>query len=342
MIEIDGTTGEGGGQILRSAVSLSAITGKPFRIFDIRARRKNPGIQKQHLQSILAAQQACDGLCRGAQLGSTELEFQPDGVEAGHYEFDIKSAGSTTLVFQTVLPILFQADELSTIVIKGGTHNPMAPPFEFLRDSFLPVLSMMGYSARPEFVKHGFYPSGGGEIAATIDPVLDDNKKNLSLIERGEIKTVKPKIIVSNLPLHIAEREREVIKESLWCSDDDVEIEMVPAPASPGNVVIITAEMDDRSVVFSSIGEKRKRAEVVAKEALGAYWDWYNSRAAVCKYLADQLLLYMAMNGGGEFTTNDVTDHLTTNAGVIRMFIDVDINVEKLGADLFKVSVKLK
>ncbi len=325
MIEIDGKSGEGGGQILRSAVSLSAVTGKPFRVFDIRARRKNPGIQKQHLQSIIAAQKACNALCRGAQLGSDELEFHPGGIEGGHFEFDIQSAGSTTLVLQTLLPILFKAEELSTVVIRGGTHNPMGPPFEFIRDAFIPAIASMGYSARVELVKHGFYPAGGGEIAATIDPVLDDNKRPADFVERGDVKSVRAKIILSNLPLHIAEREREVITESLGCSIDDVEIEMVPAPNHPGNVVVITASIGNLAMVFSSIGEKRKRAEDVAREALNAYWEWYNSGAVVCPYLADQLLLFMAMSGGGRFTTNAVTAHLKTNIDTIHKFMDARI-----------------
>lgn len=340
MLQIDGKHGEGGGQILRTSVSLSAVTGKPIRIFDIRAARRNPGIQKQHLQSILAAAEACNAECEGAQLGSSELVFHPGEIKAGHFKFDIRSAGSTTLVFQTILPILLQADDESTITIKGGTHNPMAPPFETIRDSFLPAIGLMGFRADIELVRHGFYPKGGGEIKARVEPFDESNASRIDLTDRDGEFPVKPVVLISNLPLHIAEREREVMCKELGCVHADVEFEMVPAPNNPGNAVSITALLDGYSVVFSSIGERGKRAERVAKDAASDFKAWRDSNAAIDYHLADQLLLYLALAGGGRFTTDIVTRHLETNSVIIREFMDVGIGWEDRKGD-YLVSVNV-
>ncbi len=336
MIVIDGKQGEGGGQLLRTSLSLSAITGKPFRMFDIRAKRRNPGLQRQHLQCVLAAKHVSDGECIGAELNSRELEFHPGQVKSGNFKFDIKSAGSTTLVLQTLLPILFQADSVSEISIRGGTHNPMAPPYEFIRDSFLPAIGLCGFRAEVELVAHGFYPNGGGEIVATIQAAEKQQLQSIVLIERGDIRSIEPKVIISNLPLHIAERERDVIVEMLGCSMDDVELVMPSGASGPGNAVIITARFDDRAAVFSSFGEKGKKAEIVAREACKAYAEWRSSGAAVCPHLADQLLVYAAIGVGGRYTTSEITNHFETNADVIRHFIDVDISFEKR-EDLYEV-----
>jgi len=340
MLQIDGKHGEGGGQILRTSVSLSAVTGKPIRIFDIRAARGNPGIRKQHLQSILAAAKACNAECEGAQLGSSELIFHPGEIKAGHFKFDIRSAGSTTLVFQTILPILLQAGDESTITIKGGTHNPMAPSFEAIRDSFLPAIGLMAFRADIELVRHGFYPKGGGEIKARVEPFDESNASRIDLTERDGEFPVKPVVLISNLPLHIAEREREVLCRELGCAQADVEFEMVPAPNNPGNAVSVTARMERYSVVFTSIGERGKRAERVAKDAASDFKAWRDSGATVDYHLADQLLLYMALAGGGRFTTDGITEHFRTNTDIIKMFLDIQVVSEERGTGLTLVDVE--
>jgi len=339
MIEIDGKHGEGGGQILRTSVSLSAITGKPIRIFDIRARRRKPGIQRQHLQSILAAAEACSAECEGARLDSTELIFHPGDIQAGDFKFVIPSAGSTTLVLQTVLPVLFQASSPSTVTILGGTHNPMAPPFEAIRDSFLPAISQMGFKANIELVRHGFYPKGGGEIRARIEPFSKDEARRWGFIHTPSDLLINAKAILSNLPLHIAEREREVFLNTVNVDQSTVEFEMVPAPNNPGNAFIVTVKLPEYSLVFSSIGEKGKPAEKVALEAVHAFKDWIESGTMVDYHLADQLLLYMALVGGGKFTTNFITEHFRTNVDIIKMFMDINVSIEESAVNNYRVEM---
>ena len=331
MIQIDGKLGEGGGQILRTSVALSAVTGKPFRICDIRAKRKNPGLQNQHLQGILAGRRVCDAECEGAAMRSMELEFTPGEVESGEYTFDIGTAGSASLVLQTVLPILFRADAESRVAVKGGTHNPWAPPYEFIRDSFLPAIGRMGFNAKVSLVKHGFYPAGGGELRATIEPVSDKDLKPLDMVKRGDGVDTSAKAILSNLPLHIGERERHVLSRELGIGWSEIEIEMVRDPAGPGNAVVVTAECGGHKSVFTGFGQKGKKAEDVAREVCGEYREWLGSGAAVCPHLADQLLIYMALGKGGRFTTSEVTQHFRTNVEVIKLFVEMDVAVKREG-----------
>jgi len=331
MLQIDGKIGEGGGQILRTAVAFSAVTGKAFRIFDIRAKRKNPGLQKQHVQSILAAQRACDAECVGAALSSMELEFTPGQIRGGEYAFDIGTAGSASLVLQTILPILFRAEGESRVTVRGGTHNPWAPPYEFVRDSFLPAIGLMGFEAKASLIKHGFYPAGGGELRATIEPMNRDDAKPLNMVKRGDVVRTSAKAILSNLPLHIGERERDVVSGELGMKWSEIEIEMVRDPAGPGNAVVVTAECGGHKSVFTGFGQRGKRAEDVAREVCGEYREWLRSGAAVCPHLADQLLIYMALGKGGSFTTSDVTQHFKTNVEVIKRFVEVDVAVEREG-----------
>lgn len=339
MLQIDGKQGEGGGQVLRTSLALSAVTRKPFRIYDIRANRRKHGLRKQHLQCVLAAQEACNAKCEGAALNSSELVFTPGEIKGGRFEFDIKSAGSTTLVFQTILPILLHAESESTVVVKGGTHNPMAPPFEFIRDTFLPAIAHMGFHAGIQLISHGFYPNGGGEIHATVQPVDKESLSQADLVHRGDIRSLMLKVLIANLPLHIAERERAVLAGELGCSIDEIEFEMIPAPSGPGNAVVITARFDNRAAVFSAIGERGKKAEKVAREACIAYETWRSSDSSVCLHLADQLLVYAVLAHGGRYTTNEITRHFRTNADVIRSFIDADISVESDKSNLHRVVI---
>ncbi len=205
MLRIDGSFGEGGGQILRTSLSLSMVTGRPFRIENIRARRERGGLLRQHLTAVRAAVEICDGQVEGASLGSTALTFKPGRVKSGDYHFAIGTAGSGTLVLQTVLPALMTADGRSRIVIEGGTHNQSAPPFHFLERAFLPLVRRMGPKVTVQLERYGFYPAGGGRFLAEIQPsgVLQP----FDLAERGEIVSRGVTAIVANLPRHIALRE---------------------------------------------------------------------------------------------------------------------------------------
>jgi RNA 3'-terminal phosphate cyclase (ATP) len=223
-------------------------------------------------------------------------------------------------------------------MVRGGTHNPWAPPYEFIRDSFLPAIGLMGYEAKVSLVKHGFYPAGGGELRATIVPMNRNNAKPLDMAKRGDVVHTGAKVILSNLPLHIGERERDMLSRELSIKWNDIEIEMVRDPAGPGNAVVVTAECGGHKSVFTGFGQRGKRAEDVAREVCGEYRTWLSSGAAACRHLADQLLIYMALGRGGSFTTSDVTRHFQTNVEIIKRFIEVDVAVERKG-ELYGVVV---
>lgn len=201
---IDGSQGEGGGQVLRTSLALSMVTGRPFRIEGIRAGRANPGLLRQHLTGVRAAAEISGAKVQGAELGSKQLTFEPGEVRAGDYQFSIGTAGSTTLVLQTILPALLAAKGRSTMVLEGGTHNPAAPPFDFLQRVFLPLVNRMGPRVSVELERHGFFPAGGGCFRVVVDPV--EKLQPLELLTRGEIRRRTCRVLLSNLPRTIAKR----------------------------------------------------------------------------------------------------------------------------------------
>ena len=213
MLTIDGTFGEGGGQILRTALALSLVTGKPFRIENIRAGRRNPGLLRQHLTAVNAATEISHAEVTGAAIGSRELTFAPGSVVSGVYSFAVGTAGSTTLVLQTVLPALLVASGKSKVILEGGTHNPFAPPFDFLEKSFLPLVNRMGPRVTAELERPGFYPAGGGRMSVTVEPVIALQRLDLQV--RGEVLDRRARAVVANLPISIAERELNVIARKM-------------------------------------------------------------------------------------------------------------------------------
>ena len=322
MITIDGSEGEGGGQILRTSLALSALTGTPVHIERIRARRPKPGLQRQHLVAVQAAARVCGGYLEGAELNSCELTFtpqtQPDlQFTGGTYEFDIGTAGSTTLVLQTILPILLQADGPSTVIIRGGTHNGMSPPVEFLRDSFLPVLQRLGIHVEITLERHGFYPAGGGAIRAIIQPWV--RRAALELLERGKAIDRHAEVLLANLPAHVASREAMALKHALhWSHAEVTEREVVAH--GPGNAVLAHLRYAHVTACMSAIGEQRKSAEHVAEECAKQVRRYLDGDAPVCEHLADQLLLPLALGAGGRFRTCQPSAHARTNAAVIARF----------------------
>ncbi|HKO56535.1 MAG TPA: RNA 3'-terminal phosphate cyclase [Thermoanaerobaculia bacterium] len=321
MISIDGSQGEGGGQVLRTSLALSLCTGQPFRIENIRARRKTPGLLRQHLTAVNAAAEVGSASVEGAAIGSMALTFTPDQVRGGDYAFAIGTAGSTTLVLQTILLPLLLCDEPSTVTIEGGTHNKAAPPFDFIEAAFLPLLRRMGGRVEVELLRAGFYPAGGGRIRAVIEP---SHLTRLDVPERGELVTRRIRAVVANLPLAIAQREVDTAGAILgW----EGEAETIDA-TGPGNAITITVGSEHVTEVFTAFGERGVRAEQVAEKAASEAKRYLESDAAVGEHLADQLLLPMALGDGGSFTTMPLSGHAVTNIDVIRCFLDVPIEVD--------------
>ena len=327
MIELDGASGEGGGQILRTALSLSMITGQPFRIRNIRANRSKPGLMRQHLVAVHAAAQISGAAVTQAEVGSTELTFSPRQIRAGDYQFAIGSAGSCTLVLQTVLPALLFADRPSTVRITGGTHNPMAPPAHFLQRAYCRLMAAMGAQIDISLVRCGFYPAGGGALIATVAPC--PQLKVIALMKRGERCDGYAEAIIAGVPASVATRELEVIGAGMGWAEPQLRVRGLPGEQGPGNAVLITLVHEHVTEVFAAFGEKMVRAESVAKAALGEARAYLASGAAVGEHLADQLLLPMALAGGGSFTAACVSQHARTNAEVIARFLPVQINFEQ-------------
>ena len=335
MLTIDGSFGEGGGQILRTALALSLVTGKPFRIDNIRAGRKNPGLLRQHLTAVNAATEISHAEVTGAVIGSRELTFAPGSVESGDYAFAVGTAGSTTLVLQTVLPALLIANGGSRLILEGGTHNPFAPPYDFLEEAFLLLVNRMGPTVTTELERPGFYPAGGGRMRVTIEPAGELSR--LDLPSRGEVRGRRAKAVVANLPISIAERELKVIARKLSWSSEWMQAESVERSPGPGNVVTISVECEHVTEVFTGFGERGVRSEAVAEKAAQQARRYIGSEAAVGEYLADQLLIPMAMAGGGSFTTLPLSRHATTNIEVIGKFLDVRIECSQLADRLWNV-----
>ncbi len=322
MIHLDGSIGEGGGQILRTALSLSLITGQPFRIDNIRAGRARPGLLRQHLTAVLAAGEVGAATLSGATLGSSSLTFVPGVVTPGEFTFRVGSAGSTTLVLQTVLPPLMLAAAPSRITLEGGTHNEAAPPFHYLAEVFLPLLARMGPRVAITLDRYGFFPAGGGQFVATIQPV--PALTPLALPPRGAITSRQLHVILAKLRRHIAEREIAAATATLgWPADQDVNIEFTNHSLSPGNLLMIKLTSGDLTEIFSGFGKLGVTAEQIGQQVAAEASDYLASTAAVSEHLADQLLLPLALAGSGSFTTVKLNDHATTNMAVISRFLPV-------------------
>ena len=334
---VDGSQGEGGGQILRSSLALSMCTGTPIRLDNIRAGRKKPGLLRQHLTCVLASQAICNAKVEGAELGSTQLVFEPGDVKGGDYEFAIGTAGSTCLVFQTVLPALMTATDVSTLTLRGGTHNMMAPSFDFIKHSFLPVLRSMNIDVSVQLQAYGFNPAGGGEWLANIQP--SSIIAPLELLERGGMKSQQAIVTQANIDAHVAERELAVVKQQLHFSDDALIYNAVQS-ASPGNILSLHLGSAGVTEVIETIGQKGVRAERVASRAVKAAKRYLQSGAVVGEHLCDQLLLPMALGNGGRFTTLKPTLHTLTNANVIQTFIDCEITIAERAKDCFEVIIE--
>ena len=326
MLIIDGSQGEGGGQVLRTALALSLVTGAPFRIEKIRARRAKPGLLRQHLTAVSAAVAVGSAEVEGASLGSPSLVFRPGAVKPGEYRFAIGTAGSTGLVLQTVLPALLTAGAPSTLTLEGGTHNPAAPSFDFLARAFLPLVQRMGPRVDATLDRPGFYPAGGGQCTFRIAPAprLDP----LTLLERGAIVRRRARALVARLPRQIADRELAVVRARLGWSEEELEAVVVDGEArGPGNVLLLEIESEHVTELFSGFGQVGVRAEAVAERAVDEARRYLAAGVPVGPHLADQLLMPLALAGGGAFRTTGLSSHSRTNLDVIRAFLAIRVFV---------------
>ncbi len=333
MVEVDGGFREGGGQILRTALSLSCLLQKPFRISNIRRGRKKPGLMPQHLTCVLAAKLISNARVVGDAIGASALSFFPGGVSSGEYRFDIGTAGSTSLVLQTIIPALaFSNSGKSAITLTGGTHVPFSPSFHYLANVFVPALKATGIDIDLSISAYGFYPKGGGKISAVIHPAGEIEP--LKTVERGNLLRLKGFSGVGNLPFSIAERQKEALLRQIhsklgeYSCAADIKSLAVPTPGQ-GTFVFLHSESENFIAGFTSLGARGKKAEVVGREAGDEFLEYYFAGAALDPHLADQIILYLAMCGNESiFSTSRITEHLHTNLRVIGLFHDYSYTVE--------------
>ena len=339
VITIDGSQGEGGGQILRTSLALAIVTGQAFRMEKIRAGRKKPGLLNQHLTGVNAAKTIGNANVMGAELGSQTLEFCPGVVTPGNYRFSVGTAGSATLVLQTILPPLMVASAESTIILEGGTHNPAAPPFDFLQHCFAPVVERMGPHIELKLHRPGFYPAGGGSFQARIQPATKLN--SVELLDCGEVQHCRARAIISKLSSQIGERELAVVRDELGWTPDSCRVESVNS-AGPGNALLLEFETEHAKAIFTGFGERGTSAEQVARNAVASARAWLSADVPVDEHLADQLLIPMALAGGGSFRTTKPSSHSVTNAEIIQRFLPVSIKFDAESATTWLVTVQPK
>ena len=322
---VDGSWGEGGGQILRTALTLSLATGQPLSIRDIRAGRPKPGLRPQHLTAVRAAVDVSGGRVESADVGSLAVRFSPGTVRPGRYTFRIGTAGATTLVLQTVVPALALARGSSTVTVTGGTHVPWAPTFEYLARHWSPVMERLGLHVGLVLERAGFYPAGGGRVRAEIRGGW--RPKALVACRRGDLVGACGVSLVGNLPTGIAERQAEELgaglrRLGLTDAGGDALVEVAEPPAGgPGTAVYVGAEFASGRAAFSALGRRGKPAERVAREAVNELANYLKTNGAFDHHLADQLLLPLALaDGESRFTTSAVSRHLLTSAYVIGRF----------------------
>lgn len=337
-VRIDGAVGEGGGQVLRTALCLSIVSGRPLTIDNIRAGRKKPGLLRQHLTAVKAATRIGSADTTGAELGSTGLTFRPGALTPGDYTFAVGTAGSATLVLQTVLPALLTATEPSTLTLKGGTHNPYAPPFDFLDKAFLPLIRRMGPRVDARLERPGFYPAGGGRFVVSIQPCA--TLRPLRLLERGAVRRRRAIARIAGGVSHaVARRELEKVKNMMALDESDLHVDDVKDSAGPGNTLTIELESEAVTEVFTGFGERDVSSERVAAKAVRQARAYLAAEVPVGEYLADQLLVPMALAGRGSFRTVPPSRHTTTNVEVIRSFLDVRIDIDRQSRKTARIDI---
>jgi RNA 3'-terminal phosphate cyclase (ATP) len=343
MIELDGSAGEGGGQILRSGLALSMCTGQPLRITQIRAKRSKPGLMRQHLSCVQAAQAVSGAVVDGAELGSSTLTFEPGPVRAGDYRFVVGTAGSCTLVLQTVLPALMRADGPSRVELSGGTHNPMAPPFHFIERCFAPWLARLGVGLTMTLRRHGFYPAGGGEAIAQITPA-EQGLQPFDLLERGALREAYAECLAPGLPRHVAPRELQALGQALGWSAEQLRHPPVRQDEGPGNALMATLAYEHVTELVTAFGEKSRSADSVAGLVVAEVRAYQAGHGAAGPHLADQLALPLALavNDSGRpasYSFTELTEHARTNFRTIEAFLPVRCETTRAG-DGWRVTIR--
>jgi RNA 3'-terminal phosphate cyclase (ATP) len=330
-IRLDGSQGEGGGQTVRSSLALSLVTGRPFTIENLRGRREKPGLAAQHLTAVRAAGEVGAAEVEGDEIGSRRITFRPTALQAGEYKFSIGTAGSTTLVLQTVLPALLSANGASQIILEGGTHNYRAPSFDFLTKAYLPLVNRMGVHVDAEIQRRGFYPAGGGRLIATIEPT--DSLTGFDLLDRGAEVKCHATALISHLPEHVGQRELDYIANKTNWPPKAFQLDILADSIGPGNALILEAHSARVTEVFTGIGRRGIPAEHVAEETLKEMREYLAADVPIGYHLADQLMLPLGIAAwqtghGGAFRTLPLTRHSTTHMEVLRTFLDCHITSE--------------
>lgn len=333
MIELNGAHGEGGGQILRSALALSLLTQQPFRLYNLRANRDKPGLRPQHLAAVQAAAQISNAHTTGAALNSHKITFVPQTVRGGAYTFSIPTAGAATLLLHTLyLPLLLSGTS-AHLTLGGGTHVPYSPTFDYLLHIWQPAMQQIGLDIRLQFKQAGFYPEGGGEFDAILRPA--SRPAPLNAETRGDLVRIRGYSQGANLPEDILRRQKLHALNRLQavCRDSKITLQTLSA-AGKGTALFLLTESQHARAGFSALGKKGKPAEQVANEAVNDLLAYLNTPAALDPHLADQVLLPLAFaTGESNFSVSRVTQHLLTNADTIRAFLPVQIDIQgEIGA----------
>ena len=326
-IDIDGAEGEGGGQVVRTSLALAMATGRPLRIRNVRARRGRPGLLRQHLTALKAIAAMCEGEVRGASLGSREVELRPGRVRHGEHTFAVGSAGSAALVLQTLVTGLLGHAGESRLTIEGGTDNPAAPPSRFLTEVWAPRVRQLGVDLHVEVERRGYYPAGGGRLVVTLR--VPERLEGFEVRARGPIEERLAVAIVSALPKAVARRELGVLRTVLGFGKDEVRVEEEASPVGPGNVVSVGFRADSGREVFSAFGQRGKRAEDLAHALANEAQRWLAAEVPVGEHQADQLILLLAIAGGGAFVTTRPSLHTRTQIGLIPRFLPVRIALDE-------------
>ena len=320
MIEIDGSHGEGGGALLRIAAALSAVTGKPIKVNNIRSKRPKPGLMAQHLNALKSVAQLSSASYEGLEMASTEIIFKPHELDGGEYNIDIKTAGSTTLVLQSFLiPAAFTKKPVK-LTLRGGTDVRWSPPFDYLANVTQPILRSLGLNMEMELIQRGYYPKGGGIIEVHIDPVKRIKPFNLSDLKVDRIRGISHAV---KLPEHVAIRQaraaRDLLEEHGYHAD--IEVQHSNTGLGPGSGIVLWTEAEETSpegrnnsrIGGSSLGKPGKKAEIVGEEASLDIINVIKHKSALDRYMGDQIIPYMALAGNSRIKTAELTQHTLTN-----------------------------
>jgi len=340
-IEIDGSQGEGGGQILRTAVSLSAVMGVPVKVIDIRANRPQPGLKAQHLEAVRALQKLCNAQVSGLEVGSKEVLFRPGKVEGGHFTIDIGTAGSIPLVIQTlVLPALWGSKD-TFVRIFGGTDVKWAPSIDYTHYIFLSILRLMGAHTNLGLINRGYYPVGGGEVEFRVCPLDPEGLKPLVILAQDGEPKVFGSVHTANLPKDVGQRLKSTALKFLVGIKDVQVMSNQWEGRSTGAGITLVSEFQNTLLGADALGEKGKRAEIVAKECVDELLAEGKSGATLDHHMADQILPFLALaSGPSEFLVREITQHTKTNIDVIEKFVDACFELKGAEDGLTKIKVR--